>query len=206
MAYLYDCIIESGHYYQKIWPTKWSEQSVGYAQKLKSEFVEWESIWMLLFIDDVHKDGWYESDLMACMEWRQLYDMMQPDIRIYESEMNSSIENIFTEEVGNALIDTYWSNAPKVKENGYAACAALDAVLTLYKMKNMKDWWQIINVLNKSYSQQQKNLYRLMWVLGECNIFEKDTYKMKTILLDDQWLPIKYVEWRSKNPKTKRIK
>lgn len=156
-------ILEGGHYYKALGPTRWSLIGWRILESMKNSQDK-----TMLFIDDVHDIacvGKEERNLVV----EEFSPEPKPDFVIMESCIYEEAEIVLERLKGlpkkkRARIgsDGKWfvSGFPLTQQDGFPLCVLLDAGLTLRKY--MLGFTQGINILPCFYEEEQKNLLRIL--------------------------------------------
>jgi hypothetical protein len=173
------CLIESGHYYQCLWPTNYSLQSQEKAKEIAT--LMWWSPKHMKFIDDVHHESSYElsanklywNDINRFENFAYDYSILESDTIPYAFKIIDALKK------SHATQHELQFDWKKLSFKGITllhqwmpTCVLMDAWLTL--MKNKEFWYLMMkNVLHENYIQQQESLKILIraikktWLLHE---------------------------------------
>lgn len=194
-------LVESGHIYESKWITESSVRSAKIARNLLNSF---NSMWIdptsMVFVDDIHLDWGYEKSAKLSTEittQAELEEINNANEIVYESAMIDMTDKIFGQKKQK---ENYLIGWVDIIKNWEYTCAALDTALTIKKLQEND---LVINVLDKKYSGQQKNmftvlkylfnnqpevLHSLIWDLNEKKIFS---------LLFDENENLYYIDWHN---------
>ncbi len=169
--------LEGGHIYTDEPPAKQHFYSIKVTSFLKKVFEgEGFEVTTLLLVDDynpLENDGFsLEEYLDSAREIGLDFEhvLMESEMVDIAKIMLQTLENLnlVTEREGMKILGKNKANLIDAK-TGKFSCALLDAALTILKLKNFGDC--TVNVLERSYKSQQRNVKR---ILGELSPNERE--------------------------------